>query len=133
MAAILDAILSISNCSRVTTCHQAVSENREPWLPKSTLKNLIQQCKVKGKSGSWLQDYQCHIRALQTLYLYSTLQCQIEHRQARHSLAIHRLLMMVWRHIADIVPVRKGNGNIYIAQWVRVYYSTSSIAITQGV
>ena len=34
---ILDTILNFSNCSRVT-CHQAVSENRDPWLPKSTVK-----------------------------------------------------------------------------------------------
>ena len=47
MAAILDAILNFSNCSRLTTCHQAVSENINPWLPKSTVKkNLIQQCMV---------------------------------------------------------------------------------------
>ena len=40
MAAIFDAILNFSNCSRVTTCHRAVSENRYPWLPKSTAKKL---------------------------------------------------------------------------------------------
>ena len=57
MVTILDAILNFSNCSRMTTCHQAVSENRDPWLPKSTVKNLIQQCKVKGKNGIWLPDY----------------------------------------------------------------------------
>ena len=26
---------------RVTTCHQAVSENRDPWLPKSTVKKKL--------------------------------------------------------------------------------------------
>ena len=49
MAAILDAILNFSNCSRVTTCHQAVSENRDPWLPRSTVKQtLIQQSRVNS-------------------------------------------------------------------------------------
>ena len=49
MADILDAILNFSNCSRVTTGHQAVSENRDPWLPKSTVKNLNTTMQGSGK------------------------------------------------------------------------------------
>ena len=52
-AAILDAILNLSNCSSVT-CYQAVYENRDPWLPKSTVKN---NARLRGKNGSWLPDY----------------------------------------------------------------------------
>ena len=38
MAAILDAILNFSKCSKVTTCHQAVYINKDPRLPKPTVK-----------------------------------------------------------------------------------------------
>ena len=54
MVAILDAILNLSNCSRVTTCHQAVSENRDPWLPKSTVTQL--NTSMQGQP-SLLPDY----------------------------------------------------------------------------
>ena len=48
----MDAIFNFSNCSRVTTCHQAVSENRDPWLPKSTVKKLYARLRGEMAVGS---------------------------------------------------------------------------------
>jgi len=40
-AAILDAILNFSKCSRVTKVHPADSENRPPGLPKTIQKKNL--------------------------------------------------------------------------------------------
>jgi len=56
-AAILDAILNFSKCSRVTKVHSADSENGPPRLPKTIKKNLVRHFQVHptsaGLYGVW--------------------------------------------------------------------------------